>query len=88
LLCEREQYYLNLLIDTEGCINISGSSNNNTSSTNLETRNKISIANKGKKPSDLCIQKLKERTISVEHKEILKKSRENIDFKKDYQNYV
>jgi hypothetical protein len=52
LLCEREQYYLNLFIDTEACINISRSSNNNTSSTNIETRNKISIANKGKKHTE------------------------------------
>ena len=48
----------------------------------METREKLRQANKGKKPSALCIQKLKERIISPEHKEIMKKSREHIDFKK------
>ena len=48
----------------------------------VETREKLRQANKGKKPSALCIQKLKERIISPEHKEIMKKSREHIDFKK------
>jgi len=47
-----------------------------------ETREKLRQANKGKRPSALCIQKLKERTISPEHKEIMRKSREHIDFKK------
>ena len=47
-----------------------------------ETKEKLRQANKGKKPSALCIQKLKERTISPEHKEIMRKSREHIDFKK------
>jgi group I intron endonuclease len=47
-----------------------------------ETKEKLRIANKGKKPSILCIQKLKERKLSSEHKDILRKSRENIDFKK------
>jgi group I intron endonuclease len=47
-----------------------------------ETKEKLRIANKGKKPSAFCIQKLKERTLSPEHKELLKKSRELIDFKK------
>lgn len=47
-----------------------------------ETREKLRQANKGKRPSALCIQKLKERTISPEQKEIMRKSREHIDFKK------
>jgi group I intron endonuclease len=47
-----------------------------------ETREKLRQANKGKRPSALCIQKLKERTLSPEHKEIMRKSREHIDFKK------
>lgn len=47
-----------------------------------ETREKLRQANKGKRPSALCIQKLKERTISPEHKEIMRKSREHINFKK------
>jgi len=47
-----------------------------------ETKEKLRQANKGKKPSALCIQKLKERTLSPEHMEIMRKSREHIDFKK------
>lgn len=47
-----------------------------------ETKEKLRQANKGKRPSALCIQKLKERTISPEQKEIMRKSREHIDFKK------
>jgi group I intron endonuclease len=47
-----------------------------------ETKEKLRIANKGKKPSILCIQKLKERTLSPEHKEIMRKSREGIDYTK------
>jgi group I intron endonuclease len=47
-----------------------------------ETKEKLRVSNKGKKPSALCIQKLKERTISPEHKEIMRKSRESIDYTK------
>lgn len=46
-----------------------------------ETRLKISIANKGRKPSLLCIEKLKERKVSNEHKIKLLNSRKHIDFK-------
>lgn len=47
-----------------------------------ETIEKLRIANKGKRPSELCIQKLKERKLSKEHKELLMHSRQSIDFKK------
>jgi group I intron endonuclease len=45
-----------------------------------ETLQKLRIANKGKTPSKLCIQKLRERKISDEHKEVLRLSRTNVDW--------
>ena len=62
-ICDREQYYLDLFIGTDKCVNISKSSNNNTSSSTLETRLKISASNKGKKHSE-SVKKL----LSIKHK--------------------
>jgi group I intron endonuclease len=80
----KEHYWVTKLkcLDKTIGYNIKPTDPNGYSIHSEETKEKLRIANKGKKPSDICIQKLKERIISVEHKEILKKSRENIDFKK------
>ena len=80
----REHYWvskLNCLDRTIG-YNLKPTDPNGNSIHCEETKEKLRLANKGKKPSFLCIQKLKERTLSPEHKELLKESRKNIDFKK------
>jgi group I intron endonuclease len=46
-----------------------------------ETKEKLRIANSGKKPSMLCIQRLKERVLSEEHKKLLMRGRQRINFK-------
>lgn len=78
-VCDREQYYLDLCIGTENCVNISKSSNNNTSSNSLETRMKISASNKGKKLSDstksLLSIRHKGKKLSVETKDRIKLAR-------------
>jgi group I intron endonuclease len=80
----REHYWVTLLncLDKNIGYNLKPTDPNGCSIHSEETKQKLRIANKGKKPSELCIKKLKERTISPEHKKIMKKSRESLDFKK------
>lgn len=80
----REHYWVNELncLDRSIGYNLKPTDPNGNSIHSEETKEKLRIANKGKKPSALCIQKLKERTISPEHKEIMRKSRESIDYTK------
>lgn len=80
----KEHYWVNKLncLDRSIGYNLKPTDPNGQSVHSEETREKLRIANKGKKPSALCIQKLKERTISAEHKEIMRKSRESIDYTK------
>lgn len=73
-LIEREQYYLDLYINDKNCVNISKSSNNNTSSSNIETRKKISASNMGKKHTDeakLSMSKARKR-MRLSHQTIQK----------------
>ncbi len=78
----REHYWVTLLncLDKNIGYNLKPTDPNGCSIHSEETKQKLRIANKGKKPSELCIQKLKERTISPKHKEIMKKSRKGIDY--------
>jgi group I intron endonuclease len=80
----REHYWVNELkcLDRSIGYNIKPTDPNSCSIHSEETKEKLRQANKGRKPSELCIQKLKERTLSPEHKDLLKRSREVIDFKK------
>jgi group I intron endonuclease len=80
----KEHYWTNELncFDRSIGYNLKPTDPNGCSIHSEETKEKLRIANKGKKPSALCIQKLKERTLSPEHKELLQRSRELIDFKK------
>jgi group I intron endonuclease len=80
----KEHYWVNEFncLDRSIGYNLKPTDPNGCSIHSEETKEKLRIANKGKKPSTCCIQKLKERTLSTEHKEILRKSRETIDFKK------
>lgn len=80
----REHYWVTLLncLNRNIGYNIKPTNPKGCSIHSEETKEKLRQANKGKKPSTYCIQKLKERTLSTEHKEILRKSRETIDFKK------
>ena len=80
----KEHYWVNEFncLDRSIGYNLKPTDPNGCSIHSEETKEKLRQANKGKKPSALCIQKLKERTLSTEHKEILRKSRETIDFKK------
>jgi group I intron endonuclease len=84
VLHEKEHFWVSCYncLDRNIGYNLKPTDPNGSSIHSEETKEKLRQANKGKKPSALCIQKLKERTISPEHKEILKKSREQIDFKK------
>jgi group I intron endonuclease len=83
-LHSKEHYWVNEL----NCLNRSIGYNlkptdpNGKSVHSEETKEKLRIANKGKKPSELCIERLKERTLLLEHKKLLQRSRERIDFKK------
>jgi group I intron endonuclease len=78
-VCNREQYYLDLYINLDNCVNISKSSNNNTSSATFETRLKISASNKGKKLSqstkDLLSIRHKGKKLSSITKEKIKAAR-------------
>lgn len=80
----KEHYWVNELncLDRAIGYNLKPTDPNGNSTHSEETKEKLRIANKGQKPSELCIQKLKERTLSPEHKELLQRSRELIDFKK------
>jgi len=80
----KEHYWVNELncLDRTIGYNLKPTDPNGNSIHSEETKEKLRIANKGQKPSELCIQKLKERTLSPEHKELLQRSRELIDFKK------
>jgi len=80
----REHYWVNKLncLDRTIGYNLKPTDPNGCSIHSEETKEKLRQANKGKKPSALCIQKLKERTLSSEHKEIMRKSREGIDYTK------
>lgn len=80
----REHYWANELncFDRSIGYNLKPTDPNGYSIHSEETKEKLRLANKGKKPSELCIQKLKERTISPEHKEIMRKSRKDIDYTK------
>ena len=83
LLHEKEHFWVshyNCLNRNKG-YNLKPTNPDGCSMHSEETKEKLRQANKGKKPSVLCIQKLKERTLSPEHREILRKSREKIDFK-------
>lgn len=83
-LHEREHYWVkqfNSLNKTIG-YNIKPTDPIGCSKHTKETIEKLRKANKGKKPSHACIEALKQRTLSTEHKEILKKAREKIDYKK------
>jgi len=80
----KEHYWVNEFncLDRSIGYNLKPTDPNGCSIHSEETKEKLRQANKGKKPSALCIQKLKERTISPEHKEIMRKSREGIDYTK------
>jgi hypothetical protein len=80
----REHYWANELncFDRSIGYNLKPTDPNGYSIHSEETKEKLRLANKGKKPSELCIQKLKERTLSLEHKEIMRKSRKDIDYTK------
>ena len=83
LLHEKEHFWVDYYscLDREIGYNLKPTDPDGSSMHSEETKEKLRQANKGKKPSALCIQKLKERTLSPEHREILRKSREKIDFK-------
>lgn len=80
----KEHYWVNELncLDRSIGYNLKPTDPNSHSIHSEETKEKLRLANKGKKPSAFCIQKLKERILSPEHKELLQRSRELIDFKK------
>jgi group I intron endonuclease len=80
----REHYWVNELncLDKSIGYNIKPTDPNGCSIQSEETKEKLRIANKGKKPSQACIEALKKRTLSSEHKYLLKRSRENIDYTK------
>jgi group I intron endonuclease len=80
----KEHYWVTKLncLDRSTGYNLKPTDSNGCSIHSEETKEKLRQANKGKKPSALCIQKLKERTLSPEHKEIMRKSRESIDYTK------
>ena len=82
VLHKKEHFWVSFYncLDRSVGYNLKPTSLNGSSIHSEETKEKLRQANKGKKPSAFCIQKLKERTISLEHKEILKKSREHVDF--------
>ena len=83
-LHEREHYWVITLdcLDRRKGYNLKPSDPLGHSIHSKETKEKLRLANKGKKPSVLCIQKLKERKLSKEHKELLIESRKKVDFTK------
>jgi group I intron endonuclease len=83
-LHSREHYWVNELncLNKNIGYNIKPTDPNGCSMHSQATIEKLKQINKGKKPSQKCIEALKQRTISSEHKEILKKSREGIDYTK------
>jgi group I intron endonuclease len=82
-LHDKEHYWVNKFNCLDRLIgyNLKPTDPNGCSIHSEETKEKLRQTNKGKKPSALCIQKLKERTLSIEHKEILEKSRKLVNFK-------
>lgn len=84
LLHEKEHFWVSYYnaLDRNIGYNLKPTDPNGCSIHSEETKEKLRQANKGKKPSAHCIQKLKERTLSSEHKEIMRKSREGIDYTK------
>lgn len=84
LLHEKEHFWVSYYnsLDRNIGYNLKPTDPNGCSIHSEETKEKLRQANKGKKPSAFCIQKLKERTLSSEHKEIMRKSREDIDYTK------
>lgn len=83
-LHKREYYWINLLnsLSRDCGYNLKPPDPNGCSMHSEETKEKLRRANKGKKPSTLCIQKNKERKLSEEHKKLLFESRKNINFTK------
>lgn len=83
-LHHREHFWVTFM----GCLNkkigynIKPTDPNGCSVISEETKEKLRQVNKGKKPSDLCIQKLKERTLSEEHKEALRLGRLSVNYSK------
>jgi group I intron endonuclease len=80
----REHYWVNELnsLNRSTGYNLKPTDPNGCSIHSEATIEKLRQANKGKKPSQACIEALKQRTLSPEHKELLKKSREEIDYTK------
>lgn len=83
VLHAREHYWVTTLncLNKKIGFNIKPTDPNGCSIHSEETKEKLRIKNKGKKPSSLAIQKLKERKISESHKEILRLLRLHIDYK-------
>ena len=80
----REHYWVNELnsLNRSTGYNLKPTDPNGCSIHSEATIEKLRQANKGKKPSQACIEALKQRTISPEHKELLKKSREGVNYTK------
>lgn len=80
----REHYWVNELncLDRSTGYNLKPTNPNGCSIHSEATIEKLRQANKGKKPSQACIEALKQRTLSCEHKELLKRSREGINYTK------
>lgn len=80
----REHYWVNELncLDRSTGYNLKPTNPNGCSIHSEATIEKLRQANKGKKPSQACIEALKQRTLSYEHKKLLKKSREGINYTK------
>jgi group I intron endonuclease len=80
----REHYWVNELnsLNRSTGYNLKPTDPNGCSIHSEATIEKLRQANKGKKPSQACIEALKQRTLSPEHKELLKKSREGINYTK------
>ena len=80
----REHYWVNELncLDRSTGYNIKPTNPNGCSIHSEATIEKLRQANKGKKPSQACIEALKQRTLSCQHKELLKRSRESINYTK------
>lgn len=80
----REHYWVNELnsLNRSTGYNLKPTDPNGCSIHSEATIEKLRQANKGKKPSQACIEALKQRTLSPEHKELLKKSREGVNYTK------
>ncbi len=83
-LCIREDYWVKVLkvCDRYFGYNIKDTDPNGKPGHSQETCNKLSISNKGKKPSNLCLQRRKEVITSKEGKQRIWDSRKHIDFTK------